>query len=261
MIRLSPDNKFLAAAIEDRASGRSDIWVYDLARNVGSRLTFHEAQETSPVWSPDGKRIAFASNRGGKSEIYVRQSDGRGDAELLFSGEGRAEPDDWSSDGEYILFSHGAGKFDAWVLPTEGDDEAFPVVETEFDEGYGRFSPDGKWIAYLSNEAGRYDLFLTRFPGGEGKWQLSKNGADWLLGWNLAGDELYFLDTDGDIAAVKVDLDDQVVVEIPEKLFPIQSSLAWANTSDGKRFIFGVSGGIKAESPITLIVNWEHGGN
>ena len=192
--------------------------------------------------------------------MYVRQSNGRGDAELLFSGEGRAEPDDWSSDGKHILFSQGAGKYDMWVLPTDGD-EAFSLVATDFDEGYGRFSPDGKWIAYLSNESGRYDLYLTRFPSGEGKWQLSNNGSDWLLGWNGAGDELYFLDVDGDVAVVKVKLGDQVVVDLPEKLFRVQSDMAWANMSDGKRFIFGIAGNVGAESPITLILNWEPGAN
>ena len=257
-IRLSPDNKYLAATVADRGTGRSDLWVYDMTRNVGSRLTFHEAQDNTPVWSPDGKRIAFASTRGGTTEIYVRQSDGRGDAELLFSGEGRAEPEDWSSDGQYLAFDKGFGKYDLWVLPIDGDD-AFPLVATEFDEGYSRFSPDGKWIAYLSNESGRYDLYLTRFPSGEGKWQLSKNGADWLIGWNGAGNELYFLDTDGDLAAVKIELGDQVVVDLPQKLFPVRAGLSWANMSDGNRFIFGVSDDAEAESPITLILNWERG--
>jgi len=255
MIRLSPDGKYLATTVADRGTGRSDLWIHDMTRNVGSRLTFHEAQDNAPVWSPDGKRIAFASNRGGKTEVYVRQSNGRGDAELLFSGEGRAEPEDWSSDGKFLAFSHGAGKYDLWILPIDGDD-AYPLVETEFDEGYSRFSPDGNWIAYLSNEAGRYDLYLTRFPGGEGKWQLSKTGADWLIGWNGAGDELYFLDIDGDLAGVKVELGDQVVVDLPQKLFPVRAGLTWANMSDGNRFIFGVSNDAGAESPITLILNW-----
>jgi serine/threonine protein kinase/WD40 repeat protein len=259
-VRLSPDNKSLAASVADRATGRSDLWVYDLERKVGSRLTFHEAQDTTPVWSPDGKRVAFASNRNGISEIFVRQSDGRGEVELLFSGKGRAEPDDWSSDGKNIVFSHGAGKYDLWVLPLE-DGEAYEFISTEFDEGYSRLSPDGEWLAYLSNEAGRYELFLTRFPSGEGKWQLSKNGSDWLVGWNGSGEELYFLDVDGDVAAVKVRLGDQVVVDLPEKLFSRQANQTWASMSDGERFIFGVAGDTGEESPITLILNWEPGSN
>ena len=258
-IRLSRDNKFLAASVEDKGTGRSDLWVYDLARNVGSRLTFHEGQDAVPVWSPDGKRVAFTSNRNGLPAIFSRLSDGRGEVELVFQGEGRAEPDDWSSDGKYLVFSHGGGKYDIWVLPLEDGGEAYPLIASEFDEGYSRLSPDGKWLAYLTNEAGRYDLYLTRFPSGEGKWQLSTNGSDWLIGWNGAGDELYFLDVDGDVAAVKVQLGDQVVVDLPEKLFPVQGGQTWAAMADGNRFIFGVAGNAGAETPVTLILNWERG--
>ena len=255
-IRLSHDGRHLAATIADAGTGRSDLWVYDMERNVGSRLTFHDAQDSNPVWSPDGKRIAFGSNRGGKTEIYARHFDGVGDVELLFSGEGRAEPEDWSSDGHFLTFNHGSGKYDLWILPINGD-EAYPLVATEFDEGYARFSPDGNWIAYLSNEAGRYDLYLTRFPSGDGKWQLSKNGADWLLGWNSAGNELYFLDTDGDLAAAKVELGAQVIVDLPQKLFPVRAGETWTHMADGQSFIFGEPDDSGAESPVTLILNWQ----
>ena len=197
----------------------------------GDRLTFHDAQDTNPVWSPDGKRIAFSSNRGGESGVYVRAANGTGDAELLFSGEGRSEPWDWSPDGELIAFNYGVGKYDIWIQPVDGG-EAYPFLETEFDEGYCRFSADGRWLAYLSNESGRYDLYLTRFPGGDGKWQISKNGSDWLIGWNDAMDEVYFLDDDGDVAVIGITLGDQVVVDTPEKLFPQRLDLSWANSSD-----------------------------
>jgi Tol biopolymer transport system component len=160
-IRLSPDDRFLAATISDRVSGRSDLWIQDLQRNVKSRLTFHEAEDKHPVWSPDGKRIAFASRRDGKPGIFVRRSDGKGDAELLFSGETRAEPEDWSHDGKHLAYNDGAGKGDLAILSVD-DGEVFKLVETEFDEGYARFSPDDRWIAYLSNESGRYDMYLTR---------------------------------------------------------------------------------------------------
>ena len=152
----------LAAGISD-AGGQSDIWVYDIARNVGSRLTFDEAQDTHPVWSPDGKRIAFTSNRSGKRGIFVRQADGRGKVESLFSAEGNCEVEDWSHDGKYITFNAGVGKYDLWALNLE-DGESSAIVSSEFDAGYARFSPDSNWIAHLSNETGKYDLYLTRFP-------------------------------------------------------------------------------------------------
>ena len=116
----------------------------------------------------------------------MRQADGRGDAEVLFSSEATATPQDWSPDGKHLAIDHGIGKSDLWIVPLDGG-EPFSLVATEFDEGYARFSPDGEWLGYISNESGRYELYLTRFPGGEGKWQLSANGADWLLGWKKDG--------------------------------------------------------------------------
>ena len=255
-LRMSPDDRFLAATVADATSGRSDIWVYDMERNVGSRLTFHDAQDTNPVWSPDGKRFAFTSNRDGKSGIYVRAADGTGNAELLFSGEGRAEPWDWSPDGKHLVFNYGVGKYDIWILPLDGG-EAYPFLATDFDEGYCRFSADGRWLAYLSNEAGRYDLYVTRFPSGDGKWQISKNGADWLMGWNADSNEVYYLDDDGDLGVIGVTLDDQVVVDTPAKLFPIRLDLAWAFTSDGQTFVLGASNDLSSEHPITLILDWD----
>jgi len=237
---------------------QSDIWIYDLSRNVGSRLTFDDAQDTNPVWSPDGKQIAFTSNRGGKSSIYVRQADGRGDAELLHTFEGQGEVQDWSRDGKYLAFDSGIGKNDLWILNLE-DGESFALVSSEFDEGYARFSPDGKWIAYVSNEAGKYDLYMTRFPGGEGKWQLSKDGADWLLGWSDAGNELYYLDLEGDLTFTKVEFGDQVVADLPVKMFSTRAGNAWDSMSDGERFVLGVPDDAGDDFPITLIVGWGGG--
>jgi Tol biopolymer transport system component len=258
-IRLSLDNRYLAAGIDAVGGGQSDIWVYDLSRNVGSRLTFDDARDTNPVWSPDGKRVAFTSNRGGKSGVYVRSADGRGDADSLFVVEGQCEVQDWSRDGKYLAYDSGIGKNDVWILNLE-DGESFALVSSEFDEGYSRFSPDGNWIGYISNEAGKYELYLTRFPSGEGKWQLSKDGADWLLGWNDAGTELFYLDLEGNLASVKVEFGDQVVADLPTILFSTRAGNTWDNKSDGSGFALGVPNDAGDDFPITLIVNWDGGG-
>ena len=145
---------------------------------------------------------------------------------------------------------------DLWILSLETG-EASDFISTPYDDGWGVFSPDGKWMAYLSNESGKYDLYLTRFPSGDGKWQLSTQGADWLLGWNSTGDELYYLDLAGALTSVKVTLDELVSIETPETLFPTQSGDTWANASNGQRFLLGVPEDMNAASPITLVIQWK----
>jgi Tol biopolymer transport system component len=257
-VRLSPDDRYLAATVADSASGRTDLWIIDLERDVTTRLTFHEAQDTNPVWSPDQKQIAFASSRNSKADIFVRRTDGTGDAELLVESDGRAEPEHWSHDGKYLAYNHGLGKGDLNIVDVETG-EVSSFIATEFDEGYARFSPDDKWIAYVSNESGPYQMYLTRFPSGEGKWQLTRDGSNWLLGWNDEGNEVYYLDPDGDLAAIKLTLGNQVIVDTPRKLFPARVDLTWAHTSDGQNFILGTRGGSEVEKPVTLILNWGRG--
>ncbi len=254
-ISLSPDEKKLAVTLFDLGSGTADLWLYDISRQAKSRLTFDDANDTMPVWSPDGSRIAFQSGRTGAGDIYVRQAGGGSAAELLYGGDRIDAPEDWSADGKYIAFDKGAGANDLWILPLDGSD-AFPLIQSEFDVGYARFSPDGRWIAYVSNESGRYELYATRFPSGEGKWQLSIDGADWLVGWREDGGELYYLDLEGDMYAVEVTLGDDLVAGIPRELFPTRADRSWDATADGREFIIGKPVNTTSDLTTTLIVNW-----
>ncbi len=255
-IRLSPDDRQLAATISDPHSGRGDIWTFDVTRNVASRLTFSDGHDSRPVWSPDGKRIAFVSNREGESgDVYVVSANGRGKPEPLLKSEVLDAPTDWSSDDRYVSINRGLGKTDLWLVPLDGT-EPFSLVSTEFDEGYARFSPDGKWIAYLSNQSGRYELYLTRVPTGEGKWQLTAEGADWVLGWKEDGREIYYLDLEGALNIVRVELGDKFVADRPQRLYRTRSENTWDSTRDGQRFILGTPENPSEGYPITLIVNW-----
>jgi len=255
-IRLSPDEKKLAVTVFNSVSGGADLWLYDLARQAKSRLTFDDANDVAPIWSPDGERIAFQSSRSGAGDIYVRQAGGGSAAEMLYSGNGIDSPEDWSPDGAYIAFDKGAGANDLWILPLEGDGEAFALIQSEFDVGYARFSPDGNWIGYISNESGRYELYATRFPSGEGKWQLSIDGADWLVGWRQDGGELYYLDLEGDMYSVEVTLGDDLVAGIPRELFAPRADRSWDVSADGSEFVVGKPINESSDLTTTLIVNW-----
>jgi Tol biopolymer transport system component len=257
MIRLSPDGKKLATTIIDPSTGTGDLWVYDIARQVKSRLTFSEMNDQEPIWSPDGTQIVYQAAGSGIGDMFIRPANGTEDAELLYGTEQIEVPQDWSKDGKYILFDHGAGKFDVWVLPMEGDKEPYPLVEGPFDEGYARFSPDGKWVAYISNESGKYEMYATRFPSGEGKWQLSVGGADWAIGWKDDGSEIYYLNLQGAVVKVGLSLGDDLVADLPEEMFPTLTSRTYASTTNGERFIIGVPEAPVSTYPITLIINWQ----
>ncbi|MFT5464387.1 MAG: Tol biopolymer transport system component, partial [Planctomycetota bacterium] len=191
-------------------------------------------------------------------DLYSRQANGSGNAELIWETEGSAQPEDWSPDGRYIAANRSTadGGYDLWILPVSGDEEPYGLVTSDFDVGYARFSPDGEWLAYLSNESGQYEMYVTRFPGGEGKWQVSANGADWVVGWKRDGSEIYFMDPEGKVAAVQVRLGEGVVADLPQTLFPTQSNDTWAAAGSGEKFLVAAPESTERNFPITLVINW-----
>ncbi len=157
-LAMSADGRRLC--VSRGVNGNPDIWMLDLARGVLSRLTFDPATEPVAVWSPDGNRVAFNSNRTGVYDLYVKSVTDTEPESLLLATPQNKAPVDWSPDGRFLLF-RSPGKttgFDLWALPMDGDRKPFPLVQTDFEERDGQFSPDGKWVAYQSNESGRVDL-------------------------------------------------------------------------------------------------------
>jgi serine/threonine protein kinase/Tol biopolymer transport system component len=189
--RISPQGDRIALEID---TGAIDVWVLDLARGVRTRLTFGPVSNTLPVWSPDGKWIAYNSDRNGRSQIYRKPSDGSGAEELLLTDEQTAVPTDWSRDGKYLLYSRGAaGSREIWALPLEGEHKPWLVVARTADSftSLGHFSPDSRWIAYVSNESSTPEVYVVPFRGGQGKWQVSTNGGTQPK-WSRDGRELYY---------------------------------------------------------------------
>jgi serine/threonine protein kinase len=269
-VELSPDGKRIA--VTRTVNGNSDVWIIDAARNMPTRFTFDAASDSQPIWSPDGARVVFRSNRKGVNNLYWKLSNGAGGEELLLeSDQTSIMPNDWSHDGRFLLFrSLGpqTGR-DLWVLPLVGDKKPFPFLKTAFEEREGQFSPDGKWIAYQSNESGRFEIYVQPFPGPGGKFQISSNGGAQPR-WSRNGKEIFYVSLESKMmaATLKVSPNAQSLEsETPEILFPVRiangpvlpgaNKQQYAVSGDSQRFLVNLAADEGATPPITVIVNWQ----
>ena len=275
-IDLSPDGKRIAVHRHDASGG--DIWLFDSARRgTMLRFTFDASQDNSmPIWSPDGSRIAFGSLRDGKWGIYQKPANGTGREELLFESELLKTPMSWSPDGKFIVYWVNDPKTgsDQWVLPLTGDRKPVAILQTPFNENQPQISPDGKWIAYASNETGRAEIYVRPFPSGEGKWQISTNGGV-LPRWRRDGRELFYLGaiTLGKAISVRVNSAGPTFeYGDPSELFASGyfnlphtggNYHPFAVSPDGQRFLIprleSTGGGETAAAPITVVLNWTAG--
>jgi eukaryotic-like serine/threonine-protein kinase len=258
---LSPDGTKIAFTDRDPQTGSTDIWLIDLARGVLSRLTFNPDTDAVPVWSPDGRRIAFASNRGATRDLYQSPTDGSGSDEPLLVIDGPQTPDDWSQDGKFLLFdTHPMDQSDIWMLPIGGDRKPVPVVVTPYKEGFAQFSPDGNWIAYQSNKSGRDEVYVRRFFGPSGDWPVSSDGGVQPK-WRGDGKELFYLAPDRALMAVDLKLLGATPeLSAPKRLFqtrvPSLEAGHYAVAPDGHRFLMDVPLEDAKPAPITIVLNW-----
>ncbi len=262
-LSVSPQGSRLAIDIRPNWADVCDVWIYDLERGGRSRLTFDPKCDIDPLWSPDGTRIAFNSNRSGTFDLYVKDASGAGEEQLLLAAGETVTPCDWSRDGRFIaLMRLGADTgWDIWALPMDGSGDAFPVVQTPFFEGRPRFSPDGCWIAYQSDESGRDEIYVRQFPGPDGRWQVSTSGGrnPW---WSADGREIFYLDGAENMVSVAVRAADVFTAALPEVLF--KSWLyrgffrnRYVMTSDGERFLMMSPPKSQIIPPITVVLNWD----
>jgi Tol biopolymer transport system component len=263
---LSPDGSRVAMA--KAAGGNVDVWVYDVLRNVNQRLTSDPALDDSPVWSQDGKRIAFASSRTGHYDLYQIAAGGGTEQLLYASGENKF-PTSWSPDGHYLLYRVQARETngDIWVLQLDGRSMRAPVplVHTRANEGGGAFSPDARWIAYVSDESGIAEVYVQPFlmPSASGdspaepKVLVSRKGGH-RPRWRADGMELFYSAPDGAVMSVAVTAGAAFRPRTPQFLFRTPS--AWfseANaTSDGARFLVAVPMEQTTPEPFTIVLNW-----
>jgi serine/threonine protein kinase/Tol biopolymer transport system component len=263
---LSPDGGRAAVAVRDPATETRDIWLFDLARGVRARFTFAMTHESWPAWSPDGRRIVFMSGREGSYDLYEKASSGTGTEQLLLHDSLNKRPTSWSADGRFILYHTGEStpqtRQDLWALPLFGEQKPFPFLQTRFSESMGRFSPDGRWVAYQSDESGRMEVYVAPFPTPSGKWQISTNGGR-LPRWRSDGREIYYQALDNKLVAVEVKAAATAFeVGAARPLFTIQPGggyIAWATSLDGQRFLVNTVVEETTAAPITLVINWTAG--
>jgi Tol biopolymer transport system component len=261
---LSPDEKRIAVERIDSQTGTGDIWVLDIARGSFSRFTSDPATDMAPIWSPDGSRIVFLSGRDGAGNLYQKPSSGPGKEELLLKTNEMKIPTDWSRDGRFILYESNSPKtkFDIWVLPLAGDRKPIPFLQTEFDERHGQFSPNGKWVAYASNESGIFQIYVQPFPATGVQSMVSIDGGD-QPAWRRDGRELFYLGLDRKLMSVEVKTDRPTFeAGVPKPLFesPVPTMSALRNyycpSADGQRFLFYAPILQSNVSPIMVVVNW-----
>jgi Tol biopolymer transport system component len=260
--RLSPDGKRVAVGRRDPQTRTQDIYVVDLARGTSSRLTFDPGDDRFPIWSPDGSRIVWESNREGAFQIYQKLASGVGQEELLLKSDVPMLPRSWSADGRFILCTRNdpKTKTDQWVLPLEGDRRPFLFLQTPFVDNSGRFSPDGRWISYHSDDQGRFEVYVQTFPASGGKWQVSTNGG-LLADWRSDGKELFYISGEQKMMSVEVKPGSNFEAGVPQELFdlaPLQlvGLTGYDVTADGKRFLFVSRGKETANLQYTVVVNW-----
>jgi dipeptidyl aminopeptidase/acylaminoacyl peptidase len=263
---LSPDGRQVAVSAPGR--GSSGIWVYDLPRGTMMRLTY--ATDFAPLWTPDGKRIAYMEESNRTFAIKWKPADGSGPEETLIGSQNYVQvPVSWSPDGKFLAYSSLGGKIAGvriWILPLEGKHEPQEFIQTGSVQGAARFSPDGRWIAYASNESGRSEVYVQPFPGPGGKWQISTEGGNWPV-WARSNRELFYLNG-SKIMSVGLTIQPGFVASTPQLLadVPVQTSSFYAGNGefdvspDGQHFLF-----VKAReqnalpADVRLVLNWDEG--
>ena len=266
---LSPDGTQVAEGRMDE-KGTWVVWMLDLARNVNTRLTFEGGGAGNATWSPDGTQIVYAPGGGQSVDLYRKPANGASQGELLFHADDVKTPLDWSRDGRFIIFAQ-QGKStgsDLWVLPLQGDRKPVPYLTTPFNEGQAKFSPDGHWVVYTSNESGKREVYVQPFPVSTGgKWPVS-NGGGSQPRWSRDGKELFYFAPDSMLMAVSVTTTGGTFQpSVPKALFraPVLGGVGagagvawrWDISGDGQRFLINTALDEATATPLTVVLNWQ----
>ena len=262
--RLSPDGSRIVVQAADAGS---DIWVYEMARGALSRLTFDAQEDETPVWSPDGAFVAWATQRSGRPrQVLRRRADGSGEEEVVWTTEAHVHVHDWSRDGASLVVTRNtpATGRDVWLVPVGGG-EARPLLTEPFEQWNPRLSRDGRWLAYASNESGQFEVYVRRFPTLDLKVQVSVGGGDAPV-WSAEGREIVYRRPGYQVWSVPFGTgpDGAPRVSRPEPLFPDSFGAAVGLMShpdydafpDGSRFVMLGSSEGEMRADLRVVLNW-----
>jgi len=262
---ISPDDSRVATVREVfRPNIDQDIWVFDSSRPTMGRVTYEAQLEESPVWSADGKRLIFTTT-GGIGSLFEQVIDRASSAKPLLKTNEHLIPTSVSADGRFLLYAAantGSTRLDIWVLSLTDPEKRFPLIQRDFDQWQGQFSPDGRLVAYVSDESGRSEVLLRRFaapsdgPGSEPETVVVSSAGGTAPRWRAGGKELYFISADGTVMVADVNAEARIVVGVPRALFQIPRSHGdWAVVSDGSRFLIAMPAGPDTSAPFTILWN------
>jgi Tol biopolymer transport system component len=266
---LSPDEKTVAVEVIDPLLETPDIWLVDASRGVMSRFTSEPSAERNPLWSPDGTRLVFSSPRDGRPPTLFEKMTNRATETPFFASDLILQPTDWSRDGRFVVYGRRDSKtqWDVWVVPANaGGADRKPAIylQTPFNEHHGHLSPDGRWMAYASDESGRWEVYVGEFPGGGGRWHISADGGVEPR-WRADGKELFYVSPDGTLMAVTLEFNQQSVLPAaPRPLFTARFGEfgaqifrpVYAPSHGGHKFLVNVVVEETTASPVTMILNW-----
>jgi eukaryotic-like serine/threonine-protein kinase len=257
--RLSPDGGRVAVTRRDVGTGVSNIWYYDLASNVPTRFSYVPTFDHSPNWSPDGKTIVFDSNRNGPYDVFMKRFGG--EEELLYQTPYMDLPTDWSPDGSRIVIQTASPETKWDILSmTVNDRKATPLIRTSANEKEGQVSPDGNWIAYSCDESGHFEVYVSRFPSGAGRWQISSEGGTQPR-WRRNGSEIFFLSPERRMMAATIAANGaEFAAGSPQMLFPTRARYtgerSYDVSADGQKFLINTMVFDQGGAPIVAVVNW-----
>jgi serine/threonine protein kinase/Tol biopolymer transport system component len=256
--RISPDGQSVALPVAEERTGSADIWIYNLANATRTRFAFGPNDDSDAVWAPDGRRLAYFSCCEGSSTLLIKElnSSGMGQSPLPA---GFRSPWDWSADGKFILYSENdpTTNRDIWVLPVDSNQKPYPLFQTQFNETYAQLSPNGRWVAYLSNETGADELYVARFDNPSERRRISTSGAAQPR-WRRDGKELFYLSGDKSLMAVAVKEGEAFESSEAIALFKLDSIVydSYDVSHDGKRFLINIAENTTQSMPFTVVLNW-----